>query len=468
MLKKPENFLQRKGGEMPNQKNSSKKVINPAFSSLKPQTIKEHIQDLKDKIYAGFPLDVFPHRIKGMINATNEALNFPLEYTSCACLFAISMAIGKNIKITPREGWDENGSLWVCLVGRAGATKSPVLKYMLKPIKSLEKKAYRLFQDQLAEYKALSKDEKSAHSEPIPVNYYTQDSSPEALLELHAQNPRGLAYMCDELVSWWMNLNRYNTNSEGIFLTGWDGGGMKVNRIQRDPIFLDEMYIPIIGGTQPSKLISLAKDGRDSSGLMARILFCFPENTTKGKWNNISLSKNHEVYWEYVVTKIIEFSSKEPLKLKPSKEAYKLLEKWQHENATLVDLHGEGTLAEMFNKAERQCVRLALILQVLYWACGEDGLNQISTRAVNGAIALVECFKKQADKVCEVIYDGNPLDRLPKKKRDFYNALPDEFVSQDGIQLAESLGISRSSYYRMLNKEGLFSKSNHNSYIKTA
>ena len=453
---------------MPKQVNSTQQEIKPDFMSIKPETLNNHILEFKDKVNTDFPLDVFPHRIKAMINATNEALNFPLEYTSCSTLFAISMAMGKDMKITPTASWDESGALWICLTGKAGAAKSPVLKYILKPIKALEKKAYKVFQDLLAEHNALSKEDKRASSEPVPINYYTQDSSPEALLDLHYKNPRGMPCVFDELISWWNNLNRYNTNSEGIYLTGWDGGGMKVHRIGRDPIFLDEMYIPIIGGTQPSKLASLARDGRDSSGLMARILFCFPDNCIKEKWSNTQLSHAHEIYWESVIQKIIELGSKGTIILKPSNEAYKTLAQWQQQNTNLVNTHGEGALAEAFNKAERQCLRLALILQVIYWACDESDLSQISTRAANGAIALVEYFKTQAEKVCEVIYDGNPLDRLPKNKRDFYCALPDEFAAKEAIEIGLKYNVKKSTFYRMAKIEGLFMKSNNSTYIKTA
>lgn len=228
------------------------------------------------------------------------------------------------------------------------------------------------------------------------------------------------------------------------------------------------MYIPVIGTTQPSKLISLAKNGRDSSGFVPRILFAFPDHTLKGRWNRIQLSPSHAIYWETVVLKILDSTNGSDKKLPLLDETYNIMEAWQHDNASQVDDLGQGTLAEMHNKAERQCLRLALNLQLLLWACGESDNKAISPRAARGAIELVEYFKTQSEKVCEVIYDSNPLDRLPQKKRDFYKALPDEFVSQDGIQLAESIGISRSSYYRMLKKEGLFSQSKHNTYIKTA
>jgi len=439
--------------------------ITPKFDSIGAEAILEEVHAHLPDVTSEIPLHVLPRRVKHMVTATHEVYNFPIEYTVSTLLFAVSLAIGKNCKIVPKPGWYENGSLWFALVGRSGAVKSPVLKYILDPIYGIEKRENQEYDKLLAEYESLSKAERLAEKEPVCINYYTKDTTPEALLELHGENPDGVGYISDELASFFENLNRYQNNSEGLFLTGWDGSGVKVTRMNRPRLLIDELYVPIIGGTQPAKLSSLAAEGRDSSGFMARILFAFPEKTNKPLWNDKQLSEAHTNYWASVLEKLFKEVRPEKRNLSLKHDAYKLLKNWQHKNAKEVDRLGGGPLAEIFNKAERQCIRLILNLEMLYFACGESVGDEISERAVKGGIALIEYYKSCARKVCDVIYEPDPLEGLPVHKRDFIKALPDEFTAKEAIFLAGKFNISRSVFYNMMKIRGLVDRSKGH-YVK--
>lgn len=426
----------------------------------------EHLDEISNSAISDFPIQVFPNRIRKMILATNEALNFPIGYTSSAVLYATSLAIGKNYKVIPQAGWEEAASLWIALIGKAGAAKSPVLKYVLKPFVDLERKANVDYAEKAIRYNALNKKEKADAEEPWPVRYFVQDVTQEALMVTHQKNIRGVGLKFDELVSWWENLDRYSGNTEGLFLSGWDGDSNKIDRISRPSIEIDEMYLPIIGGTQPSKLFSLAKNGRESSGFMARILFCFPDDAKKGKWNDKQLSPEHLNYWEYIIKKLIDSDIRGKQKLRFTPKAYQIIKHWQHKNADAVNELGEGMLSEMYNKAERQCVRLSLILQMLYWASGEENKEVVDIRAVKGAIKLADYFKHQAKKVTDYLYESSPLDRMKNHYRDFYKALPDEFSREEAKVLGEKMKITGGTLNRFLANKEVFGKSGRSHYIK--
>lgn len=451
--------------------NSNKNAVDPIFdslSTLNPEQVLSHISEIKTKVEDSFPIDVFPAKIKNMINSTNDVFSFPKEYTSGTILYVISVAMGNNFKIVPKEGWIESGALWVALIGKAGAVKSPVLRYVLEPLRILDTAVFDKYTEERKTYESLSKEEQAATDMPIEYSYVVQDVSPEKLMQLHAINQRGIGVVHDELVGLWTVFDRSQGANEGQFLTGWDGAGMKVNRLGRESTYINEMHIPIIGGTQPSKLFSLAKNGRDSSGFMARFLFCFNDDSKKGKWNDRTLSPSHALFWESVVIKIVECSN-DTHRLNLSQEAYMLLQEWQHKNASQVDELGEGTLAEIYNKAERNCLRLALNLQILYWACDEGDNEMISVRAIRGAIKLMEYFKLQADKVCHYLYDSSPADRLPKKKKEFYLALPDVFTAREAVEIGAKHKISRSTFYRMAtSSKGLFKSTSSGTFMKVA
>ena len=241
------------------------------------QRFIKHVGEILDKRNnSEFPIDAFPHRLKHLVTATNESLNFPIEYTASSILYTTSVAIGTAYKIMPQSGWEEGASLWVALVGKAGAAKSPVLKYILKPLVVLEKKANLNYADAVAEYNNLSKADKANVKEPAPIRYFVQDVTSEALMVTLSNNPRGVGLKYDELVTFWGNLERYQGNNEGLYLSGWDGDSNKIDRISRPSIEIDEMYLPVIGGTQPSKLSNLAKGGRDSSGFVPSFSLLLP------------------------------------------------------------------------------------------------------------------------------------------------------------------------------------------------
>jgi hypothetical protein len=72
-------------------------------------------------------------------------------------------------------------------------------------------------------------------------------------------------------------------------------------------------------------------------------------------------------------------------------------------------------------------LRLALILEMMRYACNESDKQAISIEAVLGAIKLVEYFKSSAVKVNSILSNASPLDKHPADKQALYNALPDTF-----------------------------------------
>ena len=449
-------------------KSDNQQISPQEFTSIGSEKIISHLNAVNEKARTGFPVEVFPTKIREFITAANAAYNFPMEYLASSILWAISLINARTTKVIPKTGWEESAVLWIALIGKAGSAKSPVIKLITKPIVDLDRIANQVYEQEMARYNSLSSEEKASEVLPVRKSFFTMDASIESLMRTHYENQRGIGVYFDELSAWWGNLDRYQSNSEGVYLSAWDGSGNKIDRLSRNSIYIEEMFVPVLGGTQPSKLQSLASEGRDSSGFMARILYCFPNNAMKGRWNKTQLDPSHLIYWTNILTIIYERDSSGIQKLPISDNAYDILEKWQHYNAEQVDELGEGLQAEMYNKAERQCIRIALLLQILYWACGEEDIQSVEPRAVKSAIAVTEYFKAQAKKVCDYLYDSNPADKLPKKKRDFYNALPDAFEAKVAIEIASAHKISRATFYRMTRTEGLFQKTGSKEYTKTA
>ena len=117
-------------------------------------------------------------------------------------------------------------------------------------------------------------------------------------------------------------------------------------------------------------------------------------------------------------------------------------------------------------KIEMYAVRFSLILQMLFFACGEKK-DTVSLKAVNGAIALVEYFTKSALRVREIINNSNPLENLSADKKNLYDTLPETFTTKQGLQLAFIHGIKERTFKRFLNEKEFFEKTKQGEYSKT-
>jgi hypothetical protein len=177
-----------------------------------------------------FPVEVFPLPVQQIITATNENLNFPIDFIGASFLYAVSVAVGNTHRVEVKKGWLESSVLYLAIVARAGTNKSHPLSFALQPIVDQDKRTYRQYEQHRQEYEkavSLSKKEREqqAIDEPIkPVwqKFLLSDFTPEALAEVHKFNKRGIGVYVDELAGWFKNFNRYNKGSEMEFwLSVW-------------------------------------------------------------------------------------------------------------------------------------------------------------------------------------------------------------------------------------------------------
>src|SRR5690606_26474477 len=80
---------------------------NQNFGTLdNPATFINHIEELKKTVEAEqkakqnpFPVEVFPKPIQEIITATNESLNFPIDFIGASILYAVSVSIGNTHRV---------------------------------------------------------------------------------------------------------------------------------------------------------------------------------------------------------------------------------------------------------------------------------------------------------------------------------------------------------------------------------
>lgn len=463
--------------------------LNPVFDDLNnPDTILNHVEKLK-KIGEAvkkaklnpFPVEVFPERVQEIITATNESLKFPIDFIGTSILYAISISIGNTHRVEIMKGWQENAVLYLAIVGRPGTNKTHPLKWALKPIEYRDNLKFLKYQKEKLEYDTIvsltkKEREQQGYSEPVkPIweQYLISDFTPEALVSVHSFNKRGLGVNVDELASWFKNFNRYNKGSEQEFwLSVWSGNTIKINRKTSDQFNIPLPFISVAGTIQPGVLNELA-DNRTENGFLDRLLFVMPDNLKKEYWSETELSPAIGDNWQTIVSNLLDISiihddndNPQPEILRFTLQAKQLLFEWQRELTDQTNKPGNEAISGINAKIEMYAVRLALILQMVRYACNEGNKQAIGIEAVQGALQLVEYFKRTAIKVHSIVSNTNPLDKLPTDKQTLYIALPDTFATSEGVQVAESMGMAERTFKRFLSNRELFNNYTRGEYEK--
>ena len=232
-----------------------------------------------------FPLDIFPEQVEYNINERNRVLGLNADFMACGLLWSTSLIIGNNIKLELKRGWNASANIWIACVADTGVGKSPSIKLFVDPLQKIntnEVKQYAKNRDKFQEWDKLSTKEKELRDEvkmPHNKQFIANDTTLEALVELHSFNPNGVGMFKDELAGWVLDMNKYRDGSdEQFWLSSFDGDSHTSNRKSTGVSHISKPHIPILGGIQPKILTDLAATGNKAdSGFMDRILFAYPD-----------------------------------------------------------------------------------------------------------------------------------------------------------------------------------------------
>jgi len=459
--------------------------INPKFEDLQnPETLLSHVEELTTDLAIKrnhFPVEVFPNAIQEIIATTNESLNFPTDFIGASILYAVSVSIGNTHRVEIKKGWQESAVLYLSIVGRPGTNKSHPVSFALEPIEQRDNLKFQKYQKEKQEYDAilaLTKKEREEQGcneavQPIWEQHLVTDFTPEALTDVHKFNKRGIGVYADELAAWFKNFNRYNKGSEEQFwLSVWSGKAIRINRKTTEPTFITKPFISVIGTIQPAVLNELA-DNRTENGFLDRLLFVAPENLKKEYWSETELNPVIIENWQKIISSLLDLSiihdetdNPQPEVLKFTPDAKQLLFEWQRELTDQSNETGNEAISGINAKIEMYAVRLALILQMVRYACNEDGKQAVGIEAMQGSLKLVEYFKRTAVKVHSIVKNASPLDKLPIDKQNLYIALPETFTTSEGVEVAESLEIPPRTFQYFISKTALFNKTKRGEYEK--
>ena len=417
------------------------------------------------------PLDVFPAKLQDMVLALARQENYSIEYTMASLIAAASTAIGNAFNIRIRGGWISSPILYMILVGRPGMGKTPPLDFAFRPIRKLDAKAVKQFKADMEYYNSILENQKGKKDEnsslppkPILKRTIISDFTPEALIRALDDNSRGIVVYVDEIMGMFNAVNQYNKGQliEQL-LIAFSGKPLDVSRCSMPiPIHVERPFINIVGTMQTTRVHELVDKGYKDNGLLDRIIFVYPSSQEISDWqiDEDSYSSSFEKYsslWEDVINKIceIDFSTDESYDgilqnvLNFSQEADAYFTDWRNSLIKKINqIKDDGLVDSRVMKIPMITARLALVFQILRWACGEVHKDFVDIDSTKSAIRLSTYFEECYSNIQKFML----MESIEPQRKELLDNVPSIFSTADAIQVGKEVGLSeRSVMYAVVN-----------------
>ena len=447
-----------------------------------PQDIIAEARFMKDDFQLGeFPIEAFSNRTRQFILSIHKHLRFKKDYLGINILCAIGVAMGKRFRIDINNTFHDYPGLFYVMVGYPSIGKTPPTRLILKPLLLHNREVALQYNQELeAFYQKLEKYEntKEGLEKPKPPRksyFITQDYTLEWLVYALECSKNGMLLYQDEITRWTKNSMRYSKGmDESTFWNErYNHSDIIYNRKGEDfNIVVTEPLISVIGGTQIEQLKHLIDGDKTENGFMSRLLFAYPLDQKLELADDDDVPEQELNWWNSFVEEILNlktmYDNKEtnviPKKLK--------LMEWKQNNIDMINEmngNGNGILASYFGKLSTALGRLCLIIQTERWRNGEAEMKQIDLVSVQRAILLIEYFRKVFYRIYFYFFVDNDI-HLTELERNVYAALPEEFETKIGKEIAIQNGMPARTFDRFIGdsqrSERLFSKQKHGIYKK--
>ena len=413
---------------------------------------------LEDKI----PLNAFPAKIQDMVLALARQENYSIEYMMASLLAAVSTAIGNAVNIRIRGGWISNPVLYMILVGRPGMGKTPPLDFAFRPIRKHDAKVIKQFKSEMEQYNNIIESNKGKKEDcaplpekPILRRTVISDFTPEALMRALDDNQRGIVVYVDEIMGMVNAVNQYSKGQliEQL-LTAFSGKPLDISRCSMPiPIHIEHPFINMVGTMQTTRMHELIDKGYKDNGLIDRIIFVYPSSQEISDWqdegNTFATFDKYSSMWENIINKVMSlpFIVNEDGEIVPdildfSSEAKAYFTNWRNAAIHAVNqIQDDGLVDSRVMKAPMITARLALIMQILRWACGEVHKKIVDIDSTKSAIALSDYFEGCYADIQKYML----VESIEPQKKELLDCLSATFTTADAIQAGKEVGLSERS-----------------------
>jgi hypothetical protein len=370
-----------------------------------------------------FPVDALPESCRRFVYEGAKAIGVSEDYLGLPVLAALAQGVGASRVVQIKRSWRETSTLFLALVSKPGTKKTPAAKPALAPVwdrdfelgrEYAEKKEE--FEQEEKEYEIAVKQAKRNEQTPPPPpkapvreQSVLDDVTVEALVEVIAQNPRGVLVARDELTGWVKAMDQYKGgkgSDKQHWLSLWSSSSIKVNRKGQGGEVTSVKYpsVSLYGSIQPAMLRELGNTAEE--GLIERFLFAYPEHR-RSRFTYDEISSEAEREYERLIEKLYSYRMYEdvdsevmmPVPVPMSPEARSLFAVCSDELGAEAEEPGfPHRLRGAFSKLEAYLARLALILSLC--RCAETGeVEQVEEEDMEAAYKLIRYFAAHARRV---------------------------------------------------------------------
>lgn len=296
----------------------------------------------------------------------SASANAPFDYAGASLLTLAGALIG-NARTVTAGSWSEPPILWSALIGNPSSGKSPAMDP---------------FMDLIAGFEA-----RLANTTAQKI--YIDDATAQATAEVAAANRKGLLLFRDELSGWWSSFGQLG--GEQFWLKAFGARPHTVNRKREMPIHVPRLAVSVLGGAQPDTIRSFV-ESKNNKGFASRVLYVFPDPQPGFR---LAEATNHALA-ESALERLLSLPAVgRPLVCPVSQPVLAILQDWvSRRRADAAD--ADGIWAEWLGKQGGVALRIALILEHLWWAAEapleEEPPEQISEAAYRAATEFIDRY----------------------------------------------------------------------------
>lgn len=358
--------------------------INPASNAARPIGAASVLGDFHERTPRNFlntasapPLDPahVPAPIAHFADRYASAHGFDRSGIIMAAIASAAAMVGDDYVLEAKPGWRLSARLWMVLIGRSAAGKSPTIKAATAPIKAKHSELMAYFN---ATYEP---DPDNPLERPPEPALYTSDTTIEALSEKLRNNPRGLLMLTEEFSSWIGSIDSSGkgeaAKNRGAWLQLYDGGPYQIDRIGRKSYQVPNWGASVLTATTPSALAEHMKH-LPEDGLIQRFI---PVILAPRDFGADGDARAAQDYWHQCLNHVFGVSGG-IVQLSPdARRLFKATEAELGQMAAAMD-DISPALASHIGKHSEMVARIALVFHVFESATGELSVDTLQ-KAIN-------------------------------------------------------------------------------------
>lgn len=328
------------------------------------------------------PRPAFPTHLLGKfwaewVDGVAASKNVPADYVG-ASLITLAAALIGNARQIEAQSWTEPPILWTVLVGNPSAGKSPAMDPFVEMIAEFEAEAAEEFVEE--------------EEQDTGCTIHIDDVTAQAAAEVASQNPNGLILTKDELSHWWSRLSQMG--GEGFWLKAYGARPETVKRKGKSPLVIRRLAINVLGGAQPSTLQSFVA-AKENKGFAARWLYVFPrpvEGFRIAKAVDLQIAQAMlRRLWK------LNQEARRPVSVPVMPQAISKFVKWVSNKKVEARADEEGIWGQWLGKQGGVALRLALVIEHLWWVSDPksrnvDGPTKVSGAAMTAAMTFIDIY----------------------------------------------------------------------------